>query len=125
EHVLVAALGAKARLHAPDRQQRPRRHAVALLDRGKQRTLRVLELPTLGDDGGGAALGEEAFERKVETALAAVGIDGGLRVVRRHQGLNGGGADAFCPGFAGELLLPAFIACGRIPAGGGACVWAE
>src|SRR5262249_38062671 len=115
----------KAGLHAPDRQQRPRWHAVALLDRGEQRALRMLELPSLGDDGGGAALGEEGFEREIEAALAAVGIDGGLRVIRCHQGRNGGGADALGPRLARKLLLPAFIAGGGIAAGGGVGVRRE
>src|SRR6185437_1553404 len=42
EHVLIAALAAEARLHPPDRDQRPRRHAVALLDRGEQRRVFLL-----------------------------------------------------------------------------------
>ena len=76
EHVLVAALAAEAGLHAPDRDQRPRRHAVALLDRGEQRGLRLLQRTPARDDRGGAALGEELVERQLEAALAAIGGDG-------------------------------------------------
>ena len=69
----IAALASKAGLHAPYRDQRPRRHAIALLDRCKQRSLRLLERTAAGDDGRGAALGEELVERQAKTALATIG----------------------------------------------------
>ena len=67
QHVLVAALAAEAGLHAPDREQRPWRHAVALLDRREQRALRLLQRAAARDDGRGAALGEELIEREAES----------------------------------------------------------
>jgi hypothetical protein len=60
----------------------------------KQRALRRLQLPPLCDDRRSPALGEKLVERETETALAAVGVDGRLRIVRRHQRLDGAGADA-------------------------------
>ena len=109
----------KPGLHAPDREQRPRRHAVALLDRSKHRALRLLQRAAARDDGRRAPLGEKLIERQLKAALAAVGIDGRLRVVRRHQGRDGRGADALGPRFAGELLLPGFKTGGGAAALGG------
>ena len=43
QHVLTAALTSEACLHSPDGDQWPRRDAVALLDRRKQRRLGLLE----------------------------------------------------------------------------------
>ena len=77
----------------------------------------------LRDDGRSPALGEKLIEREIETALAAVGIDGRLRVVRRHQGLDGAGADALGPRLAGEFLLPGGKAGGRAAALGAAWAW--
>ena len=92
-------LAAEAGLHAPDRKQRPGRHAVSLLDVGEHRRLRLPELPTFGDDRRRAALDQELIERKAEAALPAIGVDGRLRVGRPHQRGEAGAADAFCPGF--------------------------
>ena len=125
EHVLVAALAAKTRLHPPDREQRPRRHAVALLNGSKHRSLRLLQRTPARDDGRPAALGEKRIERERKTALAAVGVDGRLRVVRRHQGRDGRGADALGPRLAGELLLPGVEAGGPAAALGGVGGWAH
>jgi hypothetical protein len=116
EHVLIAALAAEPGLHSPDGEQRPRRYAVAALNGSKQRALRCLELPPFRNDGRSSPLGEKLVKREIETALAAVGIDGRLRVVRRHQGLDGRGTDALGPRLAGELLLPGRIAGGRAAA---------
>src|SRR5262249_41481466 len=70
-------------------------------------------------DGGGAAFCQKLFERELKAALAAVRIDGRLRVVGRHQRLDGVGAYALGSRLAGELLLPGFIAAGGVAAGGG------
>jgi hypothetical protein len=75
--------------------------------------LRLLHRTSARNDRRPAPLGEKLIEREVEAALAAVGIDGRLRIVRRHQGRDGRGADALGPRLAGEFLLPG------VEAGGG------
>src|SRR6185369_18074923 len=105
--------------------QRPWRHAVAFANGSEQRALRRLQLPPLRDDRRSPALGEKLVERETETALAAVGVDGRLRVVRRHQRLDGAGADALGLRLAREFLLPGGIAGGRAAALGGVGVRAQ
>ena len=112
EHVLVAALAAEGALHAPDRNQRPGRHAVALLDRSEQRRVPLLHAAAARHDRRRAALDHELIERELETVQAAIGIDGGLRIVRRHQRRDPVRADALGAGFPGELLLPGLEAGG-------------
>jgi hypothetical protein len=125
EHVLIAALAAKARLHSPDGDERARRHAVALLNGSKQRCLRLLQRTSARDDGRSTALGEKLIEREVKTSLAAIGGDGRAGVVRCHQGRDGRGADAFCSRLAGELALPGAKTGGRAAALGGVGMWAQ
>jgi hypothetical protein len=72
QHVLIAALASKARLHSPDRDERPRRNAVVLLDRCGQRGLGLLQRAPAGDDGGSPAFREKLVERQTEAPLAAV-----------------------------------------------------
>src|SRR5205823_8024344 len=86
EHVLISALSAKSRLHSPDRDQRPRWHAIALLDRCEQSALRLLQCASARDDGRSTALDEKLFERQTKTSLAAIGGDGCARVARSHPG---------------------------------------
>src|ERR1700687_3987329 len=116
EHVLISALASKTRLHPPDGDERARRHAVALLNGSKQRSLRLLQCASTRDDRRGAALGEKLVERQAKTSLAAVGGDGRAGIVRRHQGRDGRGADAFRPRFACELALPGVEPGGRAAA---------
>src|SRR5215217_5105208 len=106
EDVLVAALGAEGGLHAPDREQRPRRHAVALLDLREQRGVRLLERAPARNDRRAAALGQELVERQPEAALAAVGGDRRRGIVGAHERRDGRGADP-ASRLLGELPLPA------------------
>src|SRR5436305_2130578 len=125
EHVLISALSAKSRLHSPDRDQRPRWHAIALLDRCEQRALRLPQRASASDDGRSTPLGEKLFERQSKTSLAAIGSDGSARVARPHQGGDRRGADAFGASFLGELLLPALETGGPAAASRGVCFWAQ
>src|SRR5690349_9536969 len=54
--VLVAGDRAEGRLHAPNGDERPGGHAVALLDGGEEPSVLRLLAPALGNDGRGAAL---------------------------------------------------------------------
>src|SRR5579859_3551270 len=123
EHVLVAALAAEAGFHSPDREQRPRRHAVALLDRSKQRALRLLQAAPARDNAGGPALGEKRFERERKTALAAIGVDGCAGIVRPHQRRDARGADALGASLLGGLLLPGLEPAWPIAAWRGVRAW--
>src|SRR3981081_4102853 len=67
EHVLISTLASKAGLHAPDGDERARRHTVALLNGSKQRSLRLLQRASTRDDGRGAPLGEELIDPKAKT----------------------------------------------------------
>ena len=86
EHVLVAALASETCLHAPDGDERTRRHAIALLKRCKQRGVGLLHCAPARDDARCAPLGKELIERQTKTSLAAIGGDGRRRIIRRHQG---------------------------------------
>ncbi len=119
QRVLIAGDGAKSGFHPPDGDQRPGRHAVALLDRGEQRGIRRLHLPAPGDNGGGATLGHELIERQFEALLAAVGPDGAGRIGRGHQGGDGPLPDPLGLGLLGEDPLPVLEPCAGIAAWGG------
>ena len=105
ERVDVAADGAEAGLHAPDRQERARRHAVALLDRVEEGRVLLLQSPAPLDDGRAAALGEELVQRQLEAVLAPVRRDGGGRVGRVLQRREAGRAGPAAR-LLGELPLP-------------------
>ena len=87
-----------------------RPYAEALFKGCEEGRLGLLECTPMRHNGPAAALGEKLIERETETALAAIGIDGRLRVVRRHQRLDGRSADALGAGFAGKFLFPGGIA---------------
>src|SRR5262249_12337832 len=126
QRILVAVLTAEGRLHAPDRDQRPGRHAIALLDARKQRALALLQRTAARHDGGSAALGQKLIERQFETSLAPVRRNRCARIVRRRHGGEAGRADARRARLAGELLLPALEAARAVAARRGArCAGAE
>jgi hypothetical protein len=108
EHVLIAALAAETRLHAPDGDERPGRHAVALPNGFEHCRLRLLQRAAARDDGGSAALGEKLIERERKTPLTAIGRDRRARVIRRHQSRDARSADALGSRLTGELLFPRF-----------------
>ena len=116
EHVLIAALAAEGALHAPDRNQWPRRHAIALLDRSEQRGVPLLHAAAARHDRSRAALDHELIERELETMQAAIGVDSRLRVVRRQQGRDTGRADALRPRLLGERILPGLESGGAVAA---------
>src|SRR5262249_7593238 len=72
QKVLSPGRIADPRFHSPNGQERPRRDAVALLNGGKEGSLRLLERASARDDGRAAALGEKLIERQTEAPLAAV-----------------------------------------------------
>ena len=85
QSVLIALHGAETCLHAPNGQQRSRRDAIALLDRGEQRRMGLLERAPARDDDRAAAFGHELVERQMEALLAAVGANRRAVIIRRHQ----------------------------------------
>src|SRR6516165_4486477 len=101
QHVLIAALTSETRLHAPYRNQRPWRDAVALLDGCEECGLRLLERAAARNDGRGSTLGEKLIKRQTEASLTAVGGDRSRRIVRLHQGSGRRSANALRP----RLLL--------------------
>src|SRR5215203_2892636 len=103
---MIPAVGPKARLHSPNGEERPRRDAVALLDGREQCRMGLLERAPARDDGRAATLSEKLIERQTEAPLATISRDGCSRIGGRHEGCDGGGADALSPRFIGELLLP-------------------
>ena len=107
---MLPAVGPEAGLHSPNGQERPGRDAVALLNGREHCRMGLLERAPARDDGRAATLGEKLIERQTEAPLATVGRDGGSRIVRRHEGCDGGGTDTLCPRFIGELALPRFEA---------------
>ncbi len=106
QHVLIAALAAETGLHPPDRDQRPRRDAVALLDRREQRGLGLLQRTSARDDGRGAALGEKLHRATGRNCAGRDRPRWSRCVIRLHQGADGRGADAFGPGLLAKLPLP-------------------
>src|SRR5215212_9119160 len=106
QRVLVPALSSEGGLHPPDRQDWPERHAETLLDGRTEGRIGLLEGAPACDDERAAPLGEELIERQTEAALPPVSRDGCGRISRRHKCCEGCGADAPCPCFLGELLLP-------------------
>src|SRR3954451_7179729 len=106
QSVLISARPPEARLHSPNGQERPRRYAVALLDGDEERRIGLLECATARDDGRTAAFGEKLIERQTHAPLVTVSGDGCSRIGSRHEGCEGGSADALAPRFIGELLLP-------------------
>src|SRR6266702_7260903 len=116
QSVLIPARSPEARLHSPYGQQRPRRYAVALLDGGEQCRIGLLECATARGDGRTAAPGEKLIERQAHAPLVTVSGDSCARIASRHQGCEGGGADAPSSRFIGELLLPRLKASRRTAA---------
>src|SRR5581483_1536387 len=116
ERVLVAMLRAERRFHPPDRDQRSRRDAIFLLDRGKQRRMRLLHGAPARRDRGAAALDHELLKGQLEAALTAVSVDRRLRVLRSHQGRDAGLADSLRLRLRREGLLPGLEAAGAVAA---------
>src|SRR5215472_5836929 len=114
QSVLIPARPPETRLHSPNGQERPRWHAEALLDGREECCIGLLERTAARDDGRAAALGEKLIERQTEAPLATVSRDGCSRIGGRHEGCEGGAADALSSRFISELLLP------RLEAGRGA-----
>ncbi len=116
QSVLGAAHMPKAGFHSPNCQQRPRRHAVALLDRGEHGGIRLLERAPARYDGRRAPLGHELLKRQAEASLSAIGRYGCIRIVGAHQRGDAGGAHPMGARFAGERALPRLKTCRRIAA---------
>src|SRR5690606_2670065 len=73
--VLVAEEAAKIGFHAPDRQQRASRHAVAFFDLRKQLRVLLLDLTALAHDLRRATPFHELVQRQLEALLATIGLD--------------------------------------------------
>ncbi len=114
--MLVAVHVAEAGLHAPDRDQRSRRNAIALLDLREHGGLRDLEFASARYDGRSAALGEKLLEGQTEAMLPAIGADRGGGIVGAHQSVDAVGGDAPGARFIGKLALPGVKARCRIAA---------
>ena len=87
--VLVPALAPEGCFHAPDRQERTWRDAIALLDGGKQGCIRLLERAPARHDGRAAALGEKLIKGQAKAFLATVSRDGCGRIGRVQKGFKG------------------------------------
>src|SRR4028119_1125208 len=87
--VLVPALAPEGCLHSPDRQERSWRDAIALLDRGKQGCIRMLERAPARHDGRAAALGEKLIKGQAKAFLATVSRDGCRRIGGVQEGCKG------------------------------------
>ena len=105
ERVDVAAHGAEAGLHAPDRQERSRRDAVTLLDGVEEGSVLPLQGASPGHDGRAAALGEELLKRQLEAVLSAIRRDrgGGIGGVLQCREAGSAGPAAR---LLGKLPLP-------------------
>lgn len=115
ERMLIAMHRAETRFHAPNRQERARRHAIAALDRGEEGGLRMFELAPARDDGRGAALRHEGFQREMKTLLAAIRADRRGIVMGVHESVDARGADAPAR-FLGKRLFPRLEAARAIAA---------
>src|SRR6266852_5457293 len=120
QSVLIPARPSEARLHSPNGQKRPRRDAEALLDGRQKCRIGLLECAPARDNGRTAAFGEKLIERQTHAPLVTVSSDGCSRIGSRHEGCEGGGADAPSSRFIGELLLPRLEASRRAAARRGA-----
>src|SRR5258708_10886362 len=116
QSVLIAARPSKPRLHSPDGQEWPRRDAIALLDGREECRIGLLECAPARDNGRTAAFGEKLIERQMHAALVTVSGDGCTRIGGRHDGSDGGSADALSLRFIGALLLPRLKASRRTAA---------
>ena len=72
-----------------------------------KREVEYFSIPQMASSGPGG---------KAEAPLATVSRDGCSRIASRREGCDGGRADAPCPCFTGELILPCLEGCRRVAA---------
>ena len=120
--MLLAQEAAETGFHAPDRDDRAGRYAVAVFDRIEEGGVLRLHLLAARNDRLAATLLHELVEREFEALLATVGADRRLVVGDIGKGLvQHGRADAAPGSFALEVLDPGVEACRCVAALRGRC----